>query len=247
MCCFSGPVRVVSDTSIFARASGDGRQFIVYSMRVDAPAEVAMILPIPVLAGAGENAVRFIDLQAFPTFFDDLEGGFPEPLSRAPAGKAVAPQPQTLRVVEVGSFIASFVPTVADFDRVDERFRLPRDVWSRLPQYADFGFAVFQLKPGDRKVHPMAFEFPRKDPEQLFFSTVHIHDGEVHPSAGFDHALFCQVDVSAVPQSWWASQGSVGDFVPNHGRSQGILDPFAPCYRLRLRGELKNEDVVVPT
>jgi len=36
MCCFSGKVDVVADTNIFVRASKEGRQFIVYSMRFKA-------------------------------------------------------------------------------------------------------------------------------------------------------------------------------------------------------------------
>ena len=95
-------------------------------------------------------------------------------------------------MVEVGSFVASFVPTVKDFSRLDEQFRLPDGTWDKLPAYKDYGFAVFKLKKGEQKVHPMAFEFPRADKTRLFFPTVHIHDGKVHDQAGFDHVLYCQ-------------------------------------------------------
>jgi hypothetical protein len=37
-------------------------------------------------------------------------------------------------VREVGSFEASYVPKIADFSRLDERFRLPVAVWKKLPQ-----------------------------------------------------------------------------------------------------------------
>jgi hypothetical protein len=33
----------------------------------------------------------------------------------------------------------------------------------------------------------MAFEFEREDASELFFPTVHIHDGDFHPLADFDH------------------------------------------------------------
>jgi len=36
-------------------------------------------------------------------------------------------------------------------------FRLDDDVWATLPHYRDHGFAVFKLKAGDQKIHPMAF------------------------------------------------------------------------------------------
>ena len=68
MCCFSGKVDVVADTNIFARASKDGRQFIVYSMRFKSDDDLAMILPIPTPKDSAEDAVKFINLEKY----DDL-------------------------------------------------------------------------------------------------------------------------------------------------------------------------------
>jgi hypothetical protein len=42
-----------------------------------------------------------------------------------------------LEVIQVGDFEASFVPTVKDFSRLDERFRLPSAVWD-LPNRDTF-------------------------------------------------------------------------------------------------------------
>ena len=69
MCCFSGTVKSVSDTRIFARGTADGRQFLVYSMNLDTAADVAMVLPIPVVVGAALDAVKFIDLSVHQDFF----------------------------------------------------------------------------------------------------------------------------------------------------------------------------------
>jgi hypothetical protein len=243
MCCFSGPVKAVADTSIFARASSGGRQFLVYSMRVDAREETAMILPIPVPVGVEDDAVRFIDLEDYPGLFEEMRRGYPVPgLSRARPQAASA---LVLAVVQVGSFVASFVPAIADFSRLDERFRLPAQVWDDLPMYRDFGFAVFQLKEGNQKVHPMAFEFPRADPKQLFFPTVHIHDGSVHPRAGFDHALFCQRSGGEDVTLWEETADPAKAFMPNVARAQGVVNPAEPCYRMVLQGVFKNEDVVL--
>jgi hypothetical protein len=212
MCCFSRAIRSVSDTQIFARAGEGERQFLVYSMTLEAKGDLAMVLPLPTAAGAGEAAVQFIDLHDYADFFKDLRAGFPEPqeqrLSRhAPTILA----PATLKVVSVGSFEASFVPTLADFDRLDPRFRLPAGAWDKLPQYRAYGFAVFKLKPGVATFHPMAFSFPRADADRLFFPTVHIHDGKVHRTAKFDHALYCQCDPA--PKDWWPSVGPAQTFV----------------------------------
>ncbi len=57
----------------------------------------------------------------------------------------VAAAPATILVHDVSSFEASFVPTLEDFDRLDERFRIPPDAIGKIPRYRDYGFAVFKL------------------------------------------------------------------------------------------------------
>jgi hypothetical protein len=243
MCCFSQKVDVVADTNIFARAAKDGRQFLVYSMKVKAGEDLAMILPIPTPKGSPDDAVRFINLEKYPGFFDDLKKGFPEPLAnRSPKpGSKSDPSPAApLQVVEVGSFEASFVPAIKDFARLDARFRLPEGVWEKLPQYKEFGFAVFKLKKGERKIHPMAFDFPRADKDILFFPTVHIHDGTVPAKAIFDHALFCQT--GDAPLRWEESPALAASFV-DIKKSLGLVDPDEHVYRIVLKGEHANKDV----
>ena len=106
--------------------------------------------------------------------------------------KAVDPTSRSdLEVFEVGNYVASFVPKVADFVQLDKRFCLPEETWSRLPQYKAFGFAVFQLAAGSRTPHPMAFEF-EYDKKSLYFPTLHIHDGKIHETEEFDHILYMQ-------------------------------------------------------
>src|SRR5262245_22618647 len=168
MCCFSGNVEKVADTSIFARAGKDGRQYLVYSMFVHLKDEVAMILPLPTPAKSKEDAVKFISLEKYPDFFKDMLKGFPT--RGVKNGKHKDKDKDTdskLKVVEVGSFEASFVPTVKDFERLDKRFKLPKETWDKLPDYKDYGFAVFKLKKGEKKIHPMAFDFPRAESKKL--------------------------------------------------------------------------------
>src|SRR5205814_5677001 len=160
MCCFSQPVISVSGTNIFARPDADGRQLLVYSMTINARNDLTMILPLPVKTPAGEKDVKFVDLKEYPNFFADMESGFPR--QEATQGLTLSESVPTasaskLEVVRVGNFEASFVPTQKDFSRLDERFRLPKAAWKLLPAYESYGFAVFKLKPGAMKVHPMAF------------------------------------------------------------------------------------------
>jgi hypothetical protein len=248
MCCFSGPVERVADTSIFARSVENGRQLLVYSMTVATKQDVAMILPLPVPPNPAEDAVRFIDLKEYPDFFHDLKLGFPEPVSRSflpTKSAAPAPAAEPLAVVQVGNFEASFVPTVKDFGRLDARFRLPDQTWEALPAYKDYGFAVFKLKKDASTVHPMAFEFPRADPKRVFFPTVHIHDGKVHDKASFDHALYCQKregDHTSLPE-WRESTLPASQFM-KVDKAQGILDGKAHCYLRTIRGSQRNQDTL---
>lgn len=248
MCCFSRPVQSVSATNIFARAVEGGRQILVYSMTLRAKEDLAMVLPIPVKPGSGGKAVTFIDLQDYPEFFTDLRKGFPAPLSAAPPsrGLGAVTGAAKLEVISVGSFEASFVPTVADFVRLDERFRLPPGTWEKLPTYREHGFAVFKLKSGEAKVHPMAFSFPRANPSELFFPTIHIHDGKVHERAKFDHTLYCQRGAGDFLNllDWDESFRHAAAFM-QVGKAKELVDGGEHCYRRLLTGTLPNKDVLL--
>ncbi len=266
MCCFSGTVQSVSNTRIFARATTAGRQLLAYQMKLSAAEEVAMILPLPVPHGTADGAVRFIDLEGYGAFFDDLKAGFPEPRTSPLAGIMSASTDAlegTLPVERVGSFEASFVPGLKDFARLDSRFRIPETTWDALPAYKSFGFAVFKLKKEAHTFHPMAFEFPTADPSRLFFPTVHIHDGKVHPLAFFDHELYGQFPQGgrpaqcrpATPAAWWQvgwleptvacdwreSDGHAHQFM-KVADAKGLVDGGAHCYLLRLWGDSHNQD-----
>ncbi len=195
-----------------------------------------MILPLPVPHQTAETAVEFINLETYPSFFDDLFSGFPLPRG---ASKSTG---DLLEVVSVGSLAASFVPSAADFDRLDPQFRLPKSAWVQLPIYHDYGFAVFQLKKGAQKVHPMALKFPSAQPERLFFPTVHIHDQTVPATAEFQHDLFCQPPGDQDLSQWTESTQPAAIFM-KVSQSGGLLDPLRRCYRKTLSGKLKNEDI----
>ena len=249
MCCFSRPLQSVSATQIFARSGADGRQFLVYSMTLRAKEDLAMVLPLPVKSGRDEKAVSFIDLKDYPDFFADLRKGFPE-LQQIPGGALTRslgdPPPAKLEVVTVGNFEASFVPTIAGFARLDERFRLPPGTWDKLPAYRNHGFAVFKLKSGESKIHPMAFSFPRAKPAELFFPTVHIHDGKVHERAKFDHVLYCQrggTDQFTLLD--WDESFRPAGFFMQLNKAKDILDGGEHCYKRVLTGTLPNKDFVL--
>lgn len=237
MCCFSGDVKAVTGTQIFARRAELDRQYLVYAMRYDAPSDLAMILPLPVPSCPAESAVQFIDLSDYPEFFTDLANGFPLP--RGGDSRSAA----ALEVHVVGSFETSFVPQMSDFGRLDPRFRIPAATWAELPEYSDYGFAVFKLRAGAREVHPMAFSFPTRATNRLFFPTVHIHDGTVQPRAFFDHTLFCQTLGTA--RRWQATADSTlwtaSKFMKVE-KASGLIDAGKIVYRTRIHGHRRNED-----
>ena len=260
MCCFTQPVISVNNTEIFARLSGIGSQFLAYQMSYESQDENAMILPIPVKKTGDGDAVRFIDLENYPDFFENLSSCFPY---EAPAGISIGcSMPKTahvdsaLQVFEVGNYIASFVPSIDDFDRLDPKFKFSDQVWDQIPDYKTFGFAVFQLAAGALKPHPMAFEF-QTDSDELFFPTLHIHDGEVHDREEFDHVLYMQhagLDSTAYGyKNSDVEDRSTGLIRSKYrasrrcsiGRSKGLLESELLLHRKIIRGQRTNCDTVI--
>lgn len=217
-------------------------------MKYDADEPLAMILPIPVREGSGENAVDFLPLDKYERFFDDMHAPW---ATKGYRGDFLGEPKRSLRrsvlkVHDVGNFEASFVPTLDDMDRLDKRFTLPRSTWQKIPQYENFGFVVFKLKDGAGKPHPMAFAFPSASDNILFFPTVHIHDGEVHAREEFDHDLYAQFpekpDAERIGQ--WSSSGqNAGSFMKPIAAM--AVDMGAPIYMREIEGMHPNEDVLL--
>ncbi len=247
---FSAPVESVTETRIFARSLPEGRQVLVYRMKLSAKKDVAMILPIPVKPGSGEKAVQFVDLARYPDMLSDMESLFPErnrpDFLSEPAADPFASGEEPLAVENVGAYEASYVPSLADFARLDERFRLPSGVWDQMPFYNDFGFVVFKFRQVDAEIHPMAFAFPRKDPARLFFPTVHVHDGQVHDKEDFDHILYCQkIPGDAFALTDWQESPELPAAAVNIVAARGIVDPRLHIYRKAMKGHLPNTDTVL--
>jgi hypothetical protein len=263
MCCFSVATPVglvaslvraltppvhVSSTNIFARMLSPGVQGLAYSMNIDAKEPVAMILPLPVVPGSGEDAVKFISLEKHEHMFSTFHYMFEIVMPAARKGGprlSLGIQRQTLVVHKVGSFIASYVPSRADFSRLDARFRMPDVLFDAVPAYADYGFAVFQLEPGKKTIHPMALSFPTRAPDQLFFPTVHVHDGTYKPKAKFDHSLYYQTKRRTAVGEYMPHGAFEGDAVgwqaPNE-RYEGLVEPGDALLRRKLRKRLPNVD-----
>ena len=243
-------------------------------MNLAAEGDLAMVLPLPTPLGTGDNGVNFVDLQGYPSFFQDLKAAFPERLTRAPhparaVGRSLQRQP--LEVHEVGDFEASFVPTTQDFSRLDERFRISSTLWETMPMYLDWSFAVVKLRQWGTKrrvivtqatqnmaktLHPFALTFPTREPLKVFFPTVHLHDGTVPTRAEFDHCLYWQRDIeqprqdtgSRVARGQGVQQMISGQQLTEHVQieaSKGLVNGALACRRRFIKGMLPNADTWV--
>lgn len=129
MCCFAKSVLSVSNTHLFARLSGNGTQFLVYQMQFKSEQVNAMILPLPTALPARDEAVRFVSFENYDHFSPDLNAGFPT--DSPPPTRALRVDSKAVEKLEVhvGQFVASFVSTLADFDRLDPQFVIPKESW----------------------------------------------------------------------------------------------------------------------
>ena len=245
-------------------------------MKYSAGEPLAMILPIPTPPNAPEDSVKFINMKEYPNFFDDLYASIGAWRTKGFRGRGLSKgfdddSFELLEVHDVGDFEASFVPTLGDFKRLDRRFKLPDGTFEQIPQYENYGFAVFKLKAAsDKEPHPMAFHFPTRDKEKLFFPTVHIHDMKVHDYEHFDHSIYFQasginrdalgkrindtrkpVEKKADGRRTFglSTDVEVSDGpLKNHmkvEKAQGVIDPNEIVHALKMSGQFKNEDLFV--
>ena len=249
MCIFTGDVKSVGDTRIFARQEGQ-RQVIVYDMHLSSKDETAMVLPIPVAKTSEADPVEFKDLSSYPKFFDDVESLFPQWMSASADGFA-SRGASRIKVQEVGVYEASFVPSPDDFRRLDPRFSLNDSFFEQAPEYADYGFVVFKLKPGESRVHPMAFWFSKEADNQLFFPTKHMHNGIMNSRDNFIHTRYAQCDgalntedpslETVDPVSQRDELSSIVD------KSQGLVSENQMISKVARYGENENKDIWLRT
>lgn len=260
MCIFSGSVEHVANTNILVLKKPENRQLIAYQMEYASDNSVAMILPIPSV-NKDEDAVSFINLESKPKLFkllNDLveNNDYDQSKGMMRAGPTCAAR---LKVVDVGSFEASYVPNLKDMNRLDERFRLPTVAWRQVPEYKGFGFVVAKLKPGEHIIHPLAFEY-EAFMSCLFYPTLHIHDADASKISenilnfmeDFDHFLFTAIK-NHTSQHLMARNGFM-HFSNMDDNRYTELDEYADLlgltsqyqiFRRSIKGSYRNTDVLV--
>lgn len=203
-----------------------------------------MVLPLPIKTPVWDGSVRFLNLEECEDFFDRMHRLFPLPRTKGlDSFSASSANLADLPVIEVGSYVASFVPSQKDFSRLDKRFQVSPENWAKLPQYRDYGFAVFQLKPGSSRIHPMAFVFESRLQGKLFFPTIHIHDGEVSENDHFDHTLYAQGWLNSVfVESGWHASKQIAGSQLSEEKTKGLVWAGGKVFRRTLKGEYPNKD-----
>jgi len=246
MCIFTGSVKNVSTTKIFVADVDDGQHGCVYSMKAGIKTPVAMVLPVPV-KDQKQEAITFINLEKYPKFFKDLEDCWEQYLGDMMVGCAGGTRSRSLKVHDVGQYIASFVPSVAYFAKLHAKFRLSTKLISKFTGYQKFGYAVFQLKDSanESDFHPMAFRYTPAQQKQLFFPTVHVHDGETyHKEEHFDHVLYAQPETYA-DRNYWEKNYFVPEQSVKIELTHGLVHPTRPMFKTSLFGEKKNNDYIL--
>lgn len=216
MCMFTRPVIQVTGTNIFARLTPASSQFLVYEMAYESETPNAMILPLPVAADSGEDAVQFHSLRDYPNFFEDLDEGFPfrGGFSIGCGGSGEMMIASTgLAVHEVGDYIASFVPTIGDFSRLDPQFTFSETTWDLLPEY----------------MHPV----------ESFDHTLYLQH------AGFDSVIgaYANYNVADKATGFVRSDRPAHQFTDVEA-GEGTLVPDLLLHRTVMQGDFPNQDQI---
>eukprot|EP00039_Didymoeca_costata_P026407 m.15865 g.15865 ORF g.15865 m.15865 type:complete len:276 (-) comp5514_c0_seq1:88-915(-) len=180
MCIIQGKVRQVSQTNILVAPMKEDLQLTVYSNNVKLEDTAgAMLLPFPCADPSQENICKFLNLTNYKNIFKELRNACFPPLrkrmkTKAPAKKCSA----KLKVVQVGSYKASIVPSVDDFERLrTDVFTVDPTVFKFLSaKYpSKYGFVVCQLDQ-DRDYHPFGYVSAKLEDGRMFIPTMHYHE-----------------------------------------------------------------------
>lgn len=238
MCICNEKAHVHSTQILVAPDAGKVNQLTVYSNEVETDSKNnMMLLPVPY-----PESVKFVDLSSYATIFDDLNHAF----HRVAWSLSSGPKPKCLKVVEVGSYLASLAMNVEELSNLDqETFGTVNDeikdlLKTNYGKGIPFGFVVCKLKAGPKtKYHPFAYS--HKMPGDifgnpfLFVPTRHEH-GDEKEDPHWDHAIY------SLNSNWEAGLEAETqlDLKPIPGFDLG--DIFT-AHKLTVLGQKPNQDL----
>ncbi|MBI5566494.1 MAG: hypothetical protein HY870_16460 [Chloroflexi bacterium] len=244
---FSMPIRVASTFNYFARANAD-HQFLACNFRYEAETPFTLILPLPTPPDTPASAVRFINLSGYDEFFSDMRRGFPN-LTRD-TGK----QSFTDRLLEkvrdwldldTTQIEFAFFPNRTVLAEMHDSWPVSDAVWASLEPYAACGLVGLKLEAGANRLPPIAFEYPRRNLDELAFPTA--HNLPQSSAVTLRHALYAQTSKRSLE---WRISINAEDERPLRARefvktdrTLGLIDPDQPIVSRRLAGPTGNVDV----
>jgi hypothetical protein len=174
----------VCSTNIFvAPDTKKERQIVVYSNTVDTSFEKNLM----VLALPNPETVDFVNLSEYPEFFKDVKKYFKkhEIMTKsvdASYGMSKSFNGSSLKVHEVGNFLASICKNIDDLNKINsETFgKIGNDALEFMKSKylsTNYGFVVCKLKKGNNNYHPFAYTH-KIDNNKLFVPTMHYHGDE---------------------------------------------------------------------
>jgi hypothetical protein len=97
----------------------------------------------------------------------------------------------------------------------------------------------------------MAFLFPTRRPDALFFPTLHVHDGKFHPTAEFDHVLYFQGTTRPFrfrggPEEETTGAMTARECLVRAEATGGLVEGDRPLSRVAITGRHLNADTWIP-
>lgn len=199
MCIINEPAEV-NETQLFVAPHSNGLdQITVYANKVKTNSNNnMMLLPVPY-----PDTVKFIDLQNYQSIFNDLERPFVNNQYNGVTTYSI-PESNILKIHNIGSYMATLVPTHKDLDRINPLIfgivqpnikSLLNEKYSNLS--APFGYIICKLRSGQAiKYHPFAYRHKMTQNKTgnkiLFIPTRHEHghDHSKFNEADWDHAIY---------------------------------------------------------
>ena len=229
MCIIANPVNSVDATKIFVAPNKDQtKQYTVYSNKIDNKVENnVMILPVPY-----PTSVEFIKVD--DNFFKKCDECFSEPYDGA-RSFCLSDCAKTLKVHDVGSYLASIVNTISEIENLDKIFSIPNDCRKVLQKYPPhYGFIICKLKTDSKEYNPFAYSHSLDT--ELFIPTKHYHGHTTSKYEHFDHNIYIYNASIKVPLKEWNLEKQNFSYQPLD------LGGYIQFHKYVLEGPFENTD-----
>ena len=180
--------------------------------QVDYAAEDDAGLILPCLPRPAHQRMLFVLLtwSAIPIFSPTWTRDFPIPCGWLP----LKAKPAMMRVPKL-----FFCRPLQIFQAWKNRSASRKRHGTNCPNTTTLGLQFSKSAPTHLCARRIALEFPMRNPNLLYFPTLHIRNGEAAEEANFDLDLFCQA------RAGWLRTYDVASSFMDMDKAKGVLDP----------------------